>query len=151
MQVIIFYSCNSKKTIEVAAWEFRRATPRACLANFIACNDRRVPAEQDWVWRFVKESSKRTAATFEPKTARGEEVQLTPTEYARLRVLVPHAGKGLTHHQLLREVWGVSYAQETPMLRVNISNLRRKIEDDLARPRYVLTEPGVGHRLRADA
>ena len=76
----------------------------------------------------------------------GRETQLTPTEYDLLRVLVTHAGKVLTHHQLLREVWGVGYEQETHMLRVNISNLRRKIEPDSTRPRYVLTEPGVGYR-----
>jgi two-component system KDP operon response regulator KdpE len=79
----------------------------------------------------------------------GQEVQLTPTEYDLLRVLVTHAGKVLTHRQLLREVWGVGYGQEMHMLRVNISNLRRKIEPDPARPRYILTEPGVGYRLRA--
>jgi two-component system KDP operon response regulator KdpE len=78
------------------------------------------------------------------------EVQLTPTEYDLLRVLVTHAGKVLTHRQLLREVWGVGYEQETHMLRVNISNLRRKIEPEPTRPRYILTEPGVGYRLRAD-
>ena len=79
------------------------------------------------------------------------EVQLTPTEYDLLRVLVTHAGKVLTHHQLLREVWGVGYDQELHMLRVNISNLRRKIEPDPTRPRHILTEPGVGYRLRANA
>jgi two-component system, OmpR family, KDP operon response regulator KdpE len=83
-------------------------------------------------------------------TLRDQEVQLTPTEYDLLRVLVTNAGKVLTHHQLLREVWGVGYAQETHMLRVNISNLRRKIETDPTRPHYVLTEPGVGYRLRSD-
>jgi two-component system KDP operon response regulator KdpE len=82
-------------------------------------------------------------------TMAGQEVQLTPTEYDLLRVLVTHAGKVLTHRQLLREVWGVGYGQEMHMLRVNISNLRRKIEPDPARPRYILTEPGVGYRLRA--
>jgi two-component system KDP operon response regulator KdpE len=83
-------------------------------------------------------------------TRAGQEVQLTPTEYDLLRVLVTHAGKVLTHHQLLREVWGVGYEQETHILRVNISNLRHKLEDDPARPRYVLTEPGVGYRLLND-
>jgi len=78
------------------------------------------------------------------------EVQLTPTEYDLLRVLVANAGKVLTHHQLLREVWGVGYDQELHMLRVNISNLRRKIEPDPTRPRHILTEPGVGYRLRAN-
>jgi two-component system, OmpR family, KDP operon response regulator KdpE len=83
-------------------------------------------------------------------TLAGQEVQLTPTEYDLLRVLVTQAGKVLTHHQLLREVWGVGYEQETHMLRVNISNLRRKIEADPTRPHYVITEPGVGYRLRTD-
>jgi two-component system KDP operon response regulator KdpE len=82
-------------------------------------------------------------------TVAGREVQLTPTEYDLLRVLVTHAGKVLTHRQLLREVWGIGYEQETHILRVNISNLRRKIEPDPARPRHILTEPGVGYRLRA--
>lgn len=80
----------------------------------------------------------------------GQEVQLTPTEYDLLRVLVTNAGKVLTHRQLLREVWGMGYEQEMHMLRVNVSNLRRKIESDPTRPRHVLTEPGVGYRLRAD-
>jgi two-component system KDP operon response regulator KdpE len=81
----------------------------------------------------------------------GREVQLTPTEYDLLRVLVTHAGKVLTHRQLLREVWGMGYEQETHMLRVNISNLRRKLEPDPTRPRYIRTEPGVGYRLHTDA
>jgi two-component system KDP operon response regulator KdpE len=81
-------------------------------------------------------------------TVAGQEVQLTPTEYDLLRVLVMHAGKVITHRQLLCQVWGVGYEQETHMLRVNISNLRRKIEADPTRPGYILTEPGVGYRLR---
>ncbi len=84
-------------------------------------------------------------------TVAGREVQLTPTEYDLLRVLVTDAGKVLTHRQLLRQVWGVGYDQEVHMLRVNISNLRRKIEPNPARPSCVLTEPGVGYRLRASA
>jgi two-component system KDP operon response regulator KdpE len=80
----------------------------------------------------------------------GEEVQLTPTEYDLLRVLVNHAGKVVTHGHLLREVWGVGYDQEIHMLQVNISNLRRKIEPTPTRPRYIHTEPGVGYRLRVD-
>jgi two-component system KDP operon response regulator KdpE len=78
------------------------------------------------------------------------EIQLTPTEYDLLRVLVINAGKVLTHHQLLREVWGVAFGEETHMLRVNVSNLRRKIEPDPTRPCYIITEPGVGYRLRAE-
>ena len=83
-------------------------------------------------------------------TANGAVVQLTPTEYDLLRLLVTHAGKVLTQHQLLREVWGVGYEAEAHMLRVNISNLRRKLEPDPARPRYILTEPGVGYRLQTE-
>jgi len=83
-------------------------------------------------------------------TVAGREAQLTPTEYDLLRVLVMSVGKVITHRQLLREVWGVGYDGETHMLRVNISNLRRKIESDPARPQYILTEPGVGYRLRAE-
>jgi two-component system KDP operon response regulator KdpE len=81
-------------------------------------------------------------------TVAGHEAQLTPTEYELLRVLVSNAGKVMTHHQLLREVWGVGYEQEMHMLRVNISNLRRKLEPDPARPHFIVTEPGVGYRLR---
>jgi two-component system KDP operon response regulator KdpE len=83
-------------------------------------------------------------------TVSGHEVQLTPTEYGLLRVLVTHAGKVLTHHHLLREVWGVEFGEEFHMLHVNISNLRRKIEPDLARPQFIVTEPGVGYRLKAE-
>jgi len=79
------------------------------------------------------------------------EVQLTPTEYDLLRVLVTHAGKVLTHSQLLRQVWGRGYEAETHLVRVNISNLRRKLEPDPARPQYIITEPGVGYRLRVEA
>jgi len=80
----------------------------------------------------------------------GTEIVLTPTEYELLRVLVQHAGKVLTHRQLLRQVWGTGYEQETHLLQVNVSNLRRKIEPDPSRPSYVITEMGVGYRLRAE-
>ena len=82
-------------------------------------------------------------------TVRGEEVQLTPTEYELLRLLVTHAGKVLTHRQILKQIWGVAYVEQPHVLRVNISNLRRKLELDASRPRYILTEPGVGYRLKA--
>ncbi len=77
-------------------------------------------------------------------------VSLTPTEYDLLRTFVNHAGKVLTHDQLLRAVWGTAYERETHMLQVNISNLRRKIEPDPLRPSYLITEPGVGYRLKTD-
>lgn len=83
-------------------------------------------------------------------TVSGLETQLTPTEYGLLRVLVTHAGKVLTHHFLLREVWGAEYGEEFHMLHVNISNLRRKIEPDPTRPQFIITEPGIGYRLRTD-
>jgi len=80
----------------------------------------------------------------------GSEVQLTPTEYDILRLFVTHAGKVLTHGQILKQVWGIAYLEQPHVLRVNISNLRRKIEIDPTRPRYIITEPGVGYRLRND-
>jgi two-component system, OmpR family, KDP operon response regulator KdpE len=78
----------------------------------------------------------------------GQEISLTPTEYDILRALVQHAGKVLTHSQLLRTVWGIAYEDENHLLRVNVSNLRRKVEKDPARPKHVITEPGVGYRLK---
>jgi two-component system KDP operon response regulator KdpE len=75
-------------------------------------------------------------------------VSLTPTEYELLRTLIKYAGKVLTHDQALRAVWGTGYQSETHMLQVNISNLRRKIEPDPSRPIYIITEPGVGYRLK---
>ena len=79
----------------------------------------------------------------------GVEVQLTPTEYDLLRFLVTHAGKVITHNQILIQLWGVAYVDQPQVLRVNISNLRQKIEADASRPRYIITEPGVGYRLTA--
>ncbi len=75
-------------------------------------------------------------------------VELTPTEYELLKLLVQHAGKVVTHNQLLRAVWGTAYEDEAHLLRVNISNLRHKIESDPAQPHYILTESGVGYRLK---
>lgn len=83
-------------------------------------------------------------------TVAGSKVDLTPTEYDLLRVLVQHAGKVLTHRQLLTQVWGAGYESEIHLLQVNVSNLRRKIEHDPSRPSYILTEAGVGYRLRGE-
>ena len=80
-------------------------------------------------------------------TVKGRQVHLTPIEYKILATLIKFAGKVLTHRQLLREVWGPDQVQETHYLRVFMTNLRRKIEVDPARPRYLLTEQGVGYRL----
>ena len=80
----------------------------------------------------------------------GAEVHLTPIEYHLLKTLVQHAGKVVTQLQLLKEVWGPAYATESHYLRVYMSQLRRKIEVDPARPRYLFTEPGVGYRLKVE-
>ena len=75
-------------------------------------------------------------------------ITLTPTEYNILKILVSHAGKVLTHQQLIKEVWGGNYEVDSHLLRVNVSNLRRKTENDTLKPRYIITEPGVGYRLK---
>jgi two-component system KDP operon response regulator KdpE len=80
-------------------------------------------------------------------TVCGKPVQLTPHEFALLRALARDAGKLLTHATLLREVWGRGYGEESHYLHVYVSQLRRKLELDPARPRYIVTEPGAGYRL----
>ena len=81
-------------------------------------------------------------------TRAGERVALTPTEYDLLRVMIQNGGRVMTHNQLLRQVWGSAYEEESHLLRVNISNLRRKIEPNPDRPEFILTEPGVGYRFQ---
>jgi two-component system KDP operon response regulator KdpE len=83
-------------------------------------------------------------------TVSGRPVHLTPNEFRLLSVLVRHAGKVLTHQYLLKEVWGPGSRQETHYLRVYMNQLREKLEADGARPKYLLTEPGVGYRLVAE-
>jgi two-component system KDP operon response regulator KdpE len=80
----------------------------------------------------------------------GREVHLTPIEYRLLAALVKHAGKVLTHRQLLKDVWGPAYVERSHYLRVHMAALRHKLEADPARPRFLLTEAGVGYRLAAD-
>jgi two-component system KDP operon response regulator KdpE len=77
----------------------------------------------------------------------GEPVHLTPHEFELLRVLAQNEGKLMTHNTILREVWGPAYQRESSYLHVFVSQLRRKLEPDPARPRYILTEPGAGYRL----
>ncbi|MEO7912485.1 MAG: response regulator transcription factor [Roseiflexaceae bacterium] len=85
------------------------------------------------------------------QVARGaEEIHLTPTEYEILKILATHAGKVLTHNMLLQKVWGRGQEQDLAKLRVFMNQLRRKIEDDPAQPRYIVTEPGVGYRFCGD-
>lgn len=74
------------------------------------------------------------------------EVKLSPTEFAMLQLLVTHAGKVLTHQQILREIWG--NAEDVQYLRVYVRQLRRKLEADPERPRHIVTESGVGYRLQ---
>jgi two-component system KDP operon response regulator KdpE len=83
-------------------------------------------------------------------TKGGQEIHLTPTEYDLLRVLATNAGKVLTHRQLLERVWGGYAAENSQQLRVYVNYLRRKLEDNPARPRLLVTEPGVGYRLRSE-
>jgi two-component system, OmpR family, KDP operon response regulator KdpE len=78
---------------------------------------------------------------------KGADVHLTPIEYRLLTTLAKHAGKVLTRNQLLTQVWGRPYADQAHYLHVHMAQLRRKIEENAARPRYILTEPGVGYRL----
>ena len=76
-----------------------------------------------------------------------EEVRLTPTEWGLVEVLVRNAGKLVSQRQLLQDVWGPQYGEETNYLRVHFANIRRKLEPEPSRPRYFITEPGMGYRL----
>ena len=84
-------------------------------------------------------------------TRAGEQVHLTPIEFDLLRVLAQHQGRLVTHRQLLQEVWGPEYGAETHYLRVHVAHIRAKLEPDPSRPQYLITEPGVGYRLRDPA
>jgi two-component system, OmpR family, KDP operon response regulator KdpE len=81
-------------------------------------------------------------------TLAGEAVKLTPTEYGLLRLFVQHAGRILTHRQILREVWGPNADEDSNYLRVYITGLRKKLEENPQMPGLIVTEPGVGYRLR---
>ena len=74
-------------------------------------------------------------------------MHLTPTEYDLLRALVAYPDRVLTHNHLIRTLWGDEHPEASHLLRVNVSSLRRKVESDPVRPRYIITEPGVGYRL----
>jgi two-component system KDP operon response regulator KdpE len=79
-----------------------------------------------------------------------DEVHLTPLEYKLLTVLIRHAGKVITHRQLLKEVWGPAHVNEVQYLRVYMTQLRHKLESDPTRPRILMNEPGIGYRLKYD-
>jgi len=80
----------------------------------------------------------------------GREIHLTPIEYRLLSILIKHAGKVITHRQLLKEVWGAAYVNQNHYLRIYMGQLRHKLEADPARPRFFINEPGVGYRLRIE-
>lgn len=80
-----------------------------------------------------------------------KEVHLTPIEYRLLSVLIRNAGRVITHTQLLKEVWGPAYSDQTHYLRIYMAQLRRKLEEDPARPKFLINEPGIGYRLRFSA
>lgn len=84
-------------------------------------------------------------------TRTGHEVHLTPIEYKLLTTLVQHAGLVMTHRQLLREVWGPGHAEESHYLRIFMRQLRQKLEENPANPRYLVTEVGVGYRFKPDS
>ena len=81
-------------------------------------------------------------------TRGGVEVHLTPIEFEIVRVLAQNEGRLVTHRQLLQSVWGPEYGRETHYLRVHVAHIRAKLEEDASRPHYLMTEPGVGYRLR---
>jgi two-component system, OmpR family, KDP operon response regulator KdpE len=83
-------------------------------------------------------------------TVEGQPVKLTPTEYDLLKYMIEHAGKVLTHRILLQELWGQAYVDQAQYLRVFVGQLRKKIEKHPGRPRFILTDPGVGYRFRTD-
>jgi len=105
---------------------------------------RRVPAASEPV---VEVGELRVDIPDRSVTVGGRPVQLTPNEFDLLRLFVQHRGKLLTHKTILREVWGPAYDAESHYLHVYVSQLRRKLEPDPTRPRYILTEPGAGYRL----
>jgi two-component system KDP operon response regulator KdpE len=114
------------------------------LARLRAAVRRAAPPEEDAV--IVTEGFTVDLAA-KKATRAGEDVRLTPTEWHVLEVLARNAGRLVSQQQLLRDVWGPSYANETGYLRVYLAQLRRKLEADPSRPRHLITEPGMGYRF----
>jgi two-component system KDP operon response regulator KdpE len=107
---------------------------------------RNAPTEEEPV---VETDAFRIDLAAKQVTRAGEEVRLTPTEWHLVEVLVRNPGKLVSQQQLLHEVWGPEYHDETAYLRVHMANVRRKLEPEPSRPRYFLTEPGMGYRYEA--
>ena len=120
------------------------------LARIRAALRRAAPAAPDGADPVIRFGN--VEADFEKRliTVGGQEVHLTPNEYKLLQVLIKHAGRVVTQRQLLNEVWGPQHTEQSQYLRVYVAQLRRKLEQDPARPRYLQTEPGVGYRLSFD-
>ncbi len=117
------------------------------LARLRVAQRHSLPAGESPVFRAGGVEVDLTARTVKLK---GADVKLTATEYSLLRLFVQHSGKVLTHRQILKEVWGQGYVEQTHYLRVYIAHLREKLEADPAKPRLITTEPGVGYRLMTD-
>jgi two-component system KDP operon response regulator KdpE len=118
------------------------------LARIRAALRRITPVEQEPV--VTTEAFTVDLAAKRVTTSGGAEVRLTPTEWHLLEMLIRHPDRLITHRQLLQEVWGPRYESETNYLRVHIANLRRKLEPDPSRPRYLRTDPGLGYRFTPD-
>ncbi|WP_026876038.1 response regulator [Jiangella gansuensis] len=115
------------------------------LARLRAARRRAIPADGE---SSIVTAGELTIDLARKKVARaGSDVRLTPTEWHLLEVLVRNAGRLVSHTQLLHEVWGPAYGSETNYLRVYSAQLRRKLEPDPARPRHIITEPGMGYRF----
>ncbi len=102
------------------------------------------PANQETIYRTGELEVDLTSRVVK---LQGKEVRLTATEYSLLRLFVQHAGKVLTHRQILKEVWGPTYVEQTHYLRVYLGHLRDKLEKDPTKPELFVTEPGIGYRL----
>jgi two-component system KDP operon response regulator KdpE len=114
------------------------------LARMRAALRRAVPGEEEAVVETVDFRADLAAKRVERD---GKEIRLTPTEWQIVEALVRHPGRLITQRQLLRSVWGPQYEQETNYLRVYLAQIRRKLEPDPAKPRYFVTEPGMGYRF----
>jgi two-component system KDP operon response regulator KdpE len=115
------------------------------LARLRAAVRRAAPAEEAAV---ISTEAFTVDLTAKHVTRQGADIRLTPTEWHVLEVLVRHSGRLVSQGQLLREVWGPAYESETNYLRVYLAQLRRKLEPDPARPRHLITEPGMGYRFQ---
>lgn len=115
------------------------------LARLRAAVRRAVPADEAAV--VTTEDFSVDLADKRARSSNGEQIRLTPTEWSLLEVLVRHADKLVTQRQLLEDVWGPGYGDESNYLRVHMAHLRRKLEPDRSHPRYLITEPGIGYRF----